>query len=68
MVAVDSAAMQANKTDTESYLEEWRSSEWQEKEGDPEEIADALVAEIETNYSGKRLNQLAKQRGWETSK
>ncbi len=67
MVAVDSAAMQANKTDTESYLEEWRSSDWQERAGDPDEIADSLVAEIEANYPGKRLNQLARQGGWETS-
>lgn len=65
MVSIDSAAMQAGKTDTDSYLEEWRSSDWQTVEGNPEEIADGLVTEIEANYPGERLKQLVKQGGWE---
>jgi len=66
MVAIDAAAMAEGKTDTDSYLEEWRSGDWQEREGDNmESIADELVAEIEAAYPGTKIKQLTAQGGWE---
>src|SRR3989337_1141671 len=33
--AIDEAAMRARTTGSDDYLEEWRSTEWQSEEGDP---------------------------------
>lgn len=69
MAAVDAAALQAGKTDSNGYLEEWRLGEWQEIEqpelSDPEAFADVLVTKLEINYPGDRLRQLVKQGGLE---
>ncbi len=63
--AIDSAAMFARTTSTEDYLEEWRSSEWMEREGDPTEAADSLLAEIEAAYPAERLQTLMLNKGLE---
>ncbi|MEM7344152.1 MAG: virulence factor [Chloroflexota bacterium] len=65
--AIDQAAMQSGAVGTDEYLAEWRNSEWQEREGDPEAIADELVTEIEAAYPRERLRDLAKQGGWENA-
>ena len=65
MTAVDAAAMQTGKTDSDGYMEEWRVADWQEISGEPEELAGALVAQLESDYPGDRLRQLVKQGGWE---
>lgn len=63
--AIDSAAMFARTTSTEDYLEEWRSSEWMEREGEPGEAADSLLAEIEAAYPAERLQTLVLSKGLE---
>ncbi len=63
--AIDAAAMHANATGTDAYLEEWRSGPTQQGEGDPESIADALVAELEAAYPMDRLDKLAMNKGFE---
>ena len=65
MAAVDAAAMKAGKTDSDAYMEEWRMGEWQEISGEPEEFADTIVSQLESDYPGDRLRQLVKQSGWE---
>lgn len=62
---VDAAAMKAGDTDTDVYLQQWRQSEWQQIDGDPDTFLDELAAQLESNYSGKRLSDLAKNGGWE---
>jgi hypothetical protein len=64
---IDSAAMHSGNTDTEAYLAEWRMSDWAEIEGDMDTFLDGLVTEIEGNYSGKRLSDLAKNGGRESA-
>ena len=64
-VAIDEAAMQGDMVDTDSYLEEWRSSEWQQQDGDPDEFLDNLVAEIESQYPGARLKTLMASGGFD---
>ncbi len=64
-VAIDEAAMRAGKTESNDYLAEWRSSDWQEREGDPEAVADILVAELEAAYPPQRLRTLIQQHGLE---
>ncbi len=68
MIAIDAVAMQEGTTDTDSYLEEWRSGGWQERDGDSlAAIANELVTEVEAAYPAKKISQLAKQGGKEIS-
>lgn len=65
--AIDAAAMRANATGTDAYLEEWRTSPPQQGEGDPEQIADVLAAELEEAYPTERLDKLAMNKGYEST-
>ena len=65
MVAVDAAAMQAGKADSDGYMEEWRMGDWQEFTADPTAVADEQIAQLEADYAGDRLRQLVKQGGRE---
>ena len=60
--------MRAGKTDADAYLEAWRNGGWQEQDGSPEAVLNALVEEIETSYTEKRLEQLVHQGGWEADR
>lgn len=57
-VAIDEAAMRAGLTESKEYLGEWRSSEWADREGELEESAAALAAELEAAYPAERLRKL----------
>lgn len=50
-VAVDNASMDAGLTDTDEYLNLMQWGEPQEREGSPDEVATALVAELEAKYA-----------------
>jgi len=63
--AIDAAAMRANATSTDDYLEHWRTSDWQPGEGDPASLADWLVAQLEADYPPERLDALARRGGYE---
>jgi hypothetical protein len=65
--AIDEAAMRADATSTDAYLEEWRSSEWQEMEDEAEQLADALAAQIEAEYTPERLKRLKANKGYEAT-
>jgi hypothetical protein len=58
MIAIDEAAMRLGATDSEAYLEGWRQSDWEERAGTPEEVAEAVAAELETEYSHERTQNL----------
>jgi len=62
--AIDEAAMRGQATDTDDYLAEWRSSEWQTSEEDAEALADALVAQLEAEYTPERLRELKINKGY----
>ncbi|OGO64279.1 MAG: hypothetical protein A2Z45_09075 [Chloroflexi bacterium RBG_19FT_COMBO_55_16] len=62
--AIDEAAMRARTTGSDDYLEEWRSTEWQSEEGDPNLFADTQVAEIEAAYPPERLESLIENKGY----
>jgi hypothetical protein len=64
-VAIDEAAMQAGLSESSDYLSQWRMSGWQEREGEPAEVAEAVAAELEDAYPPERLRQLIKQLGLE---
>ncbi len=62
-VAIDDAAMRSGASETDAYLAEWRTSEPRERTGDPEAVAEALVAELEAAYPPERLRALAEKGG-----
>lgn len=64
-VAIDEAAMRAGLTGSDEYLAEWHPGEWQEREGGLEEVADAVVSEIEAAYPPERIRMLIEQYGLE---
>ena len=64
-VAIDEAAMRAGLTESTAYLAQWRMSDWQEREGEPAAVAEALAAELEAAYPPQRLRRLIDQLGLE---
>lgn len=46
VVEIDQLAMQQGLTSTDDYLEYWKWTPKQEREGSAEEVADALVKEL----------------------
>jgi hypothetical protein len=49
-VAVDNAAMAAELTGTDAYLDGFRWSELQEEDGSPEAVANKVAAELEASF------------------
>lgn len=64
-VYIDRAAMRAGLFNTDDYLGEWRSSNPQERGGEPEAVAAAVAAELEAAYPDSRLESLAVNGGRE---
>ena len=57
--------MRSGASETDAYLAEWRTSEPADREGEPEEVATALVAELEDAYPDERLRTLVMNSGRE---
>lgn len=49
-VAVDNAAMAAGLTGTDAYLDGFRWGEPQERDGTPQEVAQAVAAELDAQF------------------
>ncbi len=62
-VAIDQAAMNSGATSNDDYLTGWHNSEWQENDGDPETVAEALAVELEQAYPQDQLKALVKNGG-----
>ena len=57
-VAIDEAAMRLNMVGTDAYLEEWRRSPWQDRAGTPDEVVQAVAAELEAEYSTAKIREI----------
>ena len=57
-VAIDEAAMRAGAIGTDEYLDGWIRSDWQEQAGDPQEVAQDVAAQLETDYPPRRLRRM----------
>jgi hypothetical protein len=55
--AIDEAAMRLGDTGSDAYLAGWTRGEWTAAEGDPREVADAVVAELEQTWPAERLQE-----------
>ncbi|MEM6578899.1 MAG: virulence factor [Pseudomonadota bacterium] len=62
--AIDAAAMRTGAAETDAYLAEWRKAAPYSVEGDPQEVAAAEAARIESEYDGDRVRALIKNDGW----
>jgi hypothetical protein len=64
--AIDEAAMLDRTTSTDDYLDDWRTSDWLERENgsDLETFAAALVAELEAEFPPEQLETLKKNKGY----
>ena len=62
--AIDRAAMKVNARDADAYLAEWRKGVPYAVEGDPDAVADAEAARLETEYDGDRIRALIDNDGW----
>ena len=49
-LAVDNAAMKAGLTGSDAYIETFRWGETLERDGSPQEVAEAVAAEVEAQY------------------
>ena len=60
--AIDRAAMRAGKGSSEAYLSEWRR-ETVAMQGDPQELVDNLVDELENQFTDEVLEKTIKAKG-----
>ena len=61
--AIDRCAMKVGAKDADAYLAEWRKAAPYEVEGEPEAVAQAEAARLETEYDTARLKALIDAEG-----
>ena len=49
--AIDAYAMVTGLTSTEEYAKQYKRGDWVEREGMPEEVAEALLSELEAQFA-----------------
>lgn len=49
--AIDEAAMRLGDVGSDAYLAGWRRSDWIASDGNPTDVADRVVAELEATWS-----------------
>ena len=49
--AIDAYAMATGLTSTTDYAKEYKRGNWMERDGSPEEVAEALLSELETEFA-----------------
>jgi len=59
--AIDAYAMKDGSTDMDAYLEGWRWSETRERPGSAEEVAGAVVSELDASNPRSRLMSPAEE-------
>ncbi|NEY88962.1 virulence factor [Tabrizicola oligotrophica] len=62
--AIDRCAMKIGAKDADAYLAEWRKATPYEVEGEQEEVADRIAADLEAEYDTERLKALIANEGW----
>ncbi len=49
--AIDAYAMATGLASTEEYTKQYKRGDWVEREGTPEEVAEALLSELEAQFA-----------------
>jgi hypothetical protein len=55
--AIDEAAMRLGETGSDAYLAGWTRGKWNSLDGDPVEVADLVVTQLEENWPALRLEE-----------
>jgi hypothetical protein len=63
--AIDQAAMRAGATDTDAYLEDWRTSAWDTRPLELGQLAQTLLNELVAEYPPARLASLVERLGFD---
>ena len=53
--AIDEAAMRLGEVSSDAYLEGWHRADWTEGDGPPSELAAAVVARLEDEWSPEAI-------------
>jgi hypothetical protein len=56
--------MYAGLINSDDYLNEWRTSDWQEHEADAATVAESVAAGLETAFSDELLRKMARNSGY----
>jgi hypothetical protein len=62
--AIDRCAMRIGAKDADAYLAEWRKAAPYEVEGEQDEVAASVAAQLETEFDTERLKTLIANEGW----
>ena len=62
--AIDRCAMKIGAKDADAYLAEWRKAPPYEVDGDQDEVAAQVAAELEAGFDTERLKALINAEGW----
>lgn len=65
--AVHRAAYRGKAITGDAYIEEWQPTGWQNREGGPQTVLEQVAAELEAAYSDERLDELARNKGYDPS-
>lgn len=60
--AIDAAAMADGSTGTDAYLDGWAWGRRSEREGSAQAVIEAVVAELESEYTPERLREMIRER------
>ena len=58
---IDAYAMAVGAISTTDYAKEYKRGPWVEREGSPEEVAEALLAELETEFAKIEIPRRTKE-------
>lgn len=53
--AIDEAAMRVGASDADAYMDGWRKTVWEEAEGTPTEVSEAISKKLETDLDEAAL-------------
>lgn len=59
--AIDAAAMAAGSTDSDAYLDGWAWSDETERPGSAQDVVDALVQELDAEFTQEKLKEIIRQ-------
>jgi hypothetical protein len=62
--AIDRCAMKIGAKDADAYLAEWRKAPAYEVEGEQEDVAASVAAQLEADFDTERLKALINAEGW----
>jgi hypothetical protein len=60
---IDALAMREGATEGDAYLEGWGQGAWLERDGSPDEVADAVAAELEDGFQALLMKRFLPKPG-----